>query len=130
MLRKWLGFILIVIFVVTSVPTFSHASMSPNFEQQKVVKVEHGGKHHCCKDASKTAAAQKKVAKDNQCPVNKKSCCDKGSCKCFGNSCGAAKVLGFRHTSIPPVAKNATFVTTQDKISSSLSDRIKRPPRV
>jgi hypothetical protein len=114
--------------VTTTMPTLSHAATSMD-AGQKIVKAEHVKKHKCCHEVAHKVDA-KKIASDNApCPMEKKSCCDKGSCKCLGNSCGSAKVLGFQSLNFLPVMTKGKFYASEDGMASSLQDRLKRPPR-
>ena len=129
MLRKWLSFVVMLAFVITTVPTLSHASMAAD-TGHKTVKVAQAKKHHhCCPEMTKKDEAKKTASHDKHCPMHTKSCCDAGFCKCVGGSCTAAKILGSNSIIAPFVTRKTTFTVSQDRLSSSLSERIKRPPK-
>lgn len=129
MLRKWLNIVVMMAFVVSTMPTLSHASMPHDMGGQKIVKAEPAKKKHHCHEEVEKAEPVKTASDEAPCP-SKKSCCDGATCKCLGNACnGAAKVLGMNTFGFLPVIAKAVFTTSQDRIASSLSDRIKRPPR-
>lgn len=121
--------VVMLAFVVSTMPTLSHASM-PSDMGQKVVKTESAPtqKHHCHEEADKAEPA-KTASDEAPCP-SKKSCCDGAACKCLGNACnGTAKVLGIIGLSFFPLVTKERFTLSEDRNTSSLSDRIKRPPR-
>lgn len=130
MLRKWLSFVVMLAFVVSTMPALSHASIPHDMGNQRTVKAGPAKKKHHCHEETQKAEAVKAASNETPCP-SKKSCCDGATCKCLGNACnGAAKVLGGLNIPgfLPLVAKE-TFTVSQDRLTSSLSDRIKRPPR-
>lgn len=112
-------------FVVTTMPaityadTISHASKTENVKQAK--------KTHNCHHSDHAAAKSENTASDDT--PYKKSCCESGFCKCLGHACGGAKVLGINILNFLPVIGKETFLVSQDRVTSSLSERIKRPPR-
>lgn len=136
MARKWISFIAVLAFVVTTMPFHAHASMSHHestksvHESTKSVQTEQAPQaadhEDCHHDGDKTPV--KKASSDKE-PC-KGSCCDK-NCKCVGNSCnGAAKVLGDNGLNLfSPTAAKSQFGISQERMVSNLTDRIKRPPR-
>jgi hypothetical protein len=129
MLRKWLSIVVMLAFVVSTMPTLSHASMPSDMSSHNVVKAEPAKKKHHCHEEAEKAEPVKTASDEAPCP-SKKSCCDGATCKCLGNACnGAAKILGLIDLGFFPLAAKETFSISQDRLVSSLSDRIKRPPR-
>jgi len=129
MLRKWLSIVVMLAFVVSAMPSFSHASMPSDMGTAEVVKVEPVKSKHPCHEAAEKTAPIKTALDDAPVP-GKKSCCDGATCECLGNACnGAAKILGMTSVGFLPVVAKEAFTTPQDRMASSLSERIKRPPR-
>lgn len=129
-MRKWISMIVMMAFVVTTIPSISHAVMSHD-GGASIVKSEqasapahedcvgHGGQKQ---DVQKTA--EKKASSG-------KPCCDGKTCKCIGNSCnGSAKVFGSNSFGLTsPRAVKAPFSFEETITVSDFYSRIKRPPR-
>ena len=122
--------IVMMAFVVTTIPSISHAAMSHD-GGATVVKLEQASAptHENCsghdgqkQDVQKTA--EKKDSSD-------KPCCDGKTCKCVGSSCnGSVKIFGSNNFGLTsPRAVKAPFSFEQRVAVSDFYSRIKRPPR-
>lgn len=131
MVRKWISFLVILAFVVTTLPSISHAAMSHD-SGTSVVKSEQASapSHEGCAghDGQKQDAKKIATKKDS----SGKPCCDGKTCKCIGNSCnGPTKIFGSNSFDlISPLAVKALFSFEEKVAFSDFYSRIKRPPRV
>lgn len=129
-IKKWISCIVVLAFVVTTIPSISHAAMSHdsgNFavKSEQTSALTHEG---CAGHDGQKQDVQKTVEKKD---ISEKSCCDGKTCKCIGSSCnGSVKVFGsnnFGFTS--PRSVKALFSIEERTADSDFYSRIKRPPR-
>lgn len=122
--------IVMMAFVVTTIPSISHAAMSHDsgtvtVKSEQVSAPTHEG---CAGHDGQKQDVQKTAEKKDS---SSKSCCDGKTCKCIGSSCnGSVKIFGsnnFGFTS--PRAVKAPFSFEQQIAISDFYSRIKRPPR-
>lgn len=129
-MRKWISIIVMMVFVVTTIPSISHAAMSHDSGNVAVKSEQTSGLTHegCAGHDGQKQDVQKTVEKKDS---SEKSCCDGKACKCIGSSCnGSVKIFGsnnFGFTS--PRAVKAPFTFEQRITISDFYSRIKRPPR-
>lgn len=126
-MRAWITLIALLAFVVTTMPSISHASISQN-EATSHTHSDLSGKDHHCHHHSKSS--EKKPGSSDPSIPCKKSCCDK-SCKCVGNSCSSAvKASGLNDlTAFSPKKAKSQFGLLKVEMISTFPNRIKRPPR-
>jgi len=130
-MRKWISMIVMMAFVVTTIPSISHAAMSHDGGSTVAVKSEQASApahEGCAGHDGQKQDAQKTAAKKDS---SGKSCCDGKACKCIGSSCnGSAKVFGSNSFGLTsPRAVKAPFAFEQRVAVSDFYSRIKRPPR-
>ncbi len=120
-LKKCLLFVVMLAFVIATMPLVSQASMGHE-AATKMEKTHDGG--HDCHHAP--AAQPFKKAHHH----TKKCGCD-AFCKCLGNGCGgSAKVfLDAERLAILPVTAQPHTVFFQPMKFAEFLDRLKRPPR-
>lgn len=110
-MKNFVSLFMVLAFVLaTSFPSLSHAA---NIEQAQASESV-----DCHKQANAT-----------QNDKSSKKCCDKGVCK---HSChsGLSKIFNNDNGSFFPIASNVDgFTFTNDMAESSLSTRLKRPPK-
>lgn len=130
-MRKWIGMIVMMAFVVTTIPSISHAAMSHDDGGTAAVKSEQASApthEDCAGHGGQKQDVQKTAEKKDS---SGKPCCDGKTCKCIGSSCnGSVKIFGsnnFGFTS--PRAVKAPFSFEQRIAISDFYSRIKRPPR-
>jgi hypothetical protein len=129
-MRKWISFIVILAFVVTTIPSISHAAMSHD-SGTTVVKSEqvNAPTHEDCHGHGEQKQDVQKTAEKKD--SSSKHCCDGKTCKCIGSSCnGSAKVFGSNSFGLTsPRAVKAPFSFEETVAVSDFYSRIKRPPR-
>lgn len=123
--------IVIMAFVVTTIPAISHAAMPHDEGGSVAAKSEQANApahEGCAGHADQKQDVQKTAEKKDS---SGKSCCDGKACKCIGSACnGSVKVFGsnnFGFTS--PRSVKAPFSFEQRVAISDFYSRIKRPPR-
>lgn len=130
MVRKWISFLVILAFVVTTIPSISHAAMSHDGgttieKSEQASAPSHEG---CAGHDGQKQDAQKTVEKKDS---SGKPCCDGKTCKCIGSSCNSpAKIFGSNSFGLTsPIAVKAPFSFEGTIAVSDFYSRIKRPPR-
>ena len=122
MVKKWLSFLVILSFAVTTMSPSSHAYMMHDVGAQAS---KAGNAHEDCHTSAKASPHE-----DHHKKTDHKSSCEK-RCTCMANSCHGIKILSFDATSIvPQTFLTGVLVTSQEVLVGSFTDRILRPPRV
>lgn len=122
-------FMVLALVMATSFPTASHAMMTHDSTkvEKTLASAEQGDCHKQAKveqseQSNKTAQNDKESGK----------CCDKGMCKCVGNTChsGLSKIFNNGSGSLFHLASSKdSFGYTNDVVESALTNRLKRPPK-
>jgi hypothetical protein len=121
MIKKWLSFLVILSFVVTTMSPYSHAYMIHDVGAQ-ASKVSSA--HEDCHTDAKASSN-----KEHHKKTDHKSSCEK-RCTCMANSCHGIKILSFDASSILPRSFfKSVFSSSQEVLVGSFTGRIKRPPR-
>lgn len=134
-LKDCIRFLVMLAFVVTTMPTIGHAAMPSKTPvkteqtQDKQAKDE----HDCCpkgKQASKKHCPEDMASNEGKTHPDKNGCCDKNG-KCVSNSCtNTSKVSSFDNGYLySPQAEKTKFSFSHESAATGLTDRIKRPPR-
>jgi hypothetical protein len=128
-MRKWISFIVILAFVVTTIPSISHAAMSHDSGATVVKSEQVNAPTH--EDCAGHDGQKQDVQKTAEKKSSDKPCCDGKTCKCIGSSCnGSAKVFGSNSFGLTsPRAVKAPFSFEETIAISDFYSRIKRPPR-
>lgn len=136
MLKRLMHIMVLLAFVVSTMPSLAMAIPSPMTDHQmmshKTIEQSDGQhkQHHastdmktdhsCCKD---------KQVNNNQGNDNNKKCCD-GDCQCMMNGC--AKTQSLQHTlssTFSAVSKKLLFITSNERHDDSVAYLLKRPPK-
>ena len=129
-MRKWISFVVMLAFVVTTIPSISHAAMSHDSGNVAVKSKQTSAPTHedCAGHDGQKQDVQKNVEKKDS---SEKSCCDGKTCKCIGSSCnGSVKIFGSNNFSFnSPLSVKALFSIEERTADSDFYSRIKRPPR-
>lgn len=130
-IQKWISIIVMMAFVVTTIPSISHAAMPHDDGGMLAVKSEQASPpvhEGCAGHDGQKQDTQKTVEKKDS---SENSCCDGKTCKCIDSSCnGSVKIFGsnsFGFTS--PRSAKAQFSIEERTADSDFYSRIKRPPR-
>lgn len=130
MIKKWISCLVVLAFVVTAIPSISHAAMSHD-GGATVVKLEQASAQtheNCAGHDGQKQDVQKTAEKKDS---SEKPCCDGKTCECVGSSCnGSVQIFGSNNFGLtsPRVVK-APFSFEQRVSVSDFYSRIKRPPR-
>ena len=129
-LRKWISCLVMLAFVLTTMPSLSHAAM-PHDNAVAVGMSDQAAvaPHEDCAGHEAQAPDAQKAA-DQEAPKSDGKCCDK-ICKCTNSSCnGAAKIMGQHGNAFTPSAALRTaFAFEEQTLDSGIVSRLKRPPR-
>lgn len=125
-MKKWIGFIVMFAFIVTTMPYISHAdtihtNKSVTMKSEQTLASSH-------KDCPGHDNAEKPAVKKS---ISDKPCCDGKTCKCVGGLCnGLAKAFGLSGSVVfLPLFAKTLFTFEQQVAVSDFPSQIKRPPR-
>lgn len=128
--RKWISCLVMLAFVVTTMPSIAHAAMPHGTATVAGSSDQSAAAPHpdCAGHEGQAQNTQK--AADQNAPQGKDDCCDK-TCKCLNSSCNSAtKILGQNSYGISPLSmRSATFAFEEQSLDSGIVSRLKRPPR-
>lgn len=125
-MKKWVGFIVLLAFVITTMPYVSHADI---LQSNGLVTAALGQKDTTAhKDCLGHDGLKKSTEKKS---ASGKPCCDGKTCKCIGGLCnGVAKAFGLSSFILfSPQSAKALFPFEQRVAFSDFPFQIKRPPR-
>lgn len=132
-LRKWISMLVIMAFVVSTMPMSAHASVSHGHAKkthiEKTEVSQSAPKHHNCHHTDKVEPTAKTAKADKDCAG--KGCCEK-NCKCIGGMCGSGSpsVLGAAGLNLNTPSINTTYFGLAENLAAADHDgRLKRPPR-
>lgn len=133
-LRTWISLVMILAFVVTTIPSASFAViLHDNAKVTVKTEKKSASSHEGCHGHGDKKQNPKKTIDDDADEEDTpgKPCCDGKNCKCVGNACHAtAKVFGLNSFGfISPRAAKAAFSSEEEIAISNFYSRIKRPPR-
>ena len=121
MMKKWLSFLVILSFAVTTMSPSSNAYMMHDVGAQ-ASKV--GSAHEDCHTDAKASSN-----KEHHKKADHKSSCEK-RCTCMANSCHGIKLLSFDTPNILPwLFFKSVFGSSPEVLVGSFAGSIKRPPR-
>jgi hypothetical protein len=126
-LRKWIGFVVILALVITTTPFPCRAATVSNFCGVKITEAEQGQAAVNFLQGVKKLAADVSIVKPYQA---NQSFCD-NNCYCLGNSCGGAIGILVNNSAGTFLSKfeRSHFRCAGESPPSGLQNRIKRPPR-
>jgi hypothetical protein len=125
--RKWINFFVILAFVLTAMPTLSHAMMSPSAAASKDNTMH---SRQVMQDCHTDTHTKKTTSQPQPSKSTKNKCCD-NDCQCFTGMCnGISKVLGAAPFAMPFLPLTVYMsVMSDNTLLSSFQYHIKRPPR-
>lgn len=126
--RKWISCLVMLAFVITTMPSLSHAAM-PHGNAAASTDQTAAATHEDCAGHEGKAQDALKTA-DKSAPKGDNECCGK-TCKCVNSSCSsAAKIMGQHGNGfLPSQTQRAAFAFEEQILDSGIVSRLKRPPR-
>jgi len=124
-MKKCIGFIVLLAFVITAMPYISHANILQRGPVTAKLAQQPTAAH---KDCLGQEGVKKSTEKKS---ASGKPCCDGKTCKCIGGLCnGVAKTFGLNSFILffPPSTK-ALFLFEKRLAFSDFPFQINRPPR-